>query len=116
MLCFFLPRGAQNIWICKPVNLARSLDTVVTNDLNHIIRQTETDIPKVRALFETTASALDLAQASLAPPVVLTICACFAYTRSGLQMREQSLKPHTSKAEAVVSKRVMEICDFRKII
>ncbi|XP_033630779.1 tubulin--tyrosine ligase-like protein 12 [Asterias rubens] len=46
-------KGAQNIWICKPVNLARSLDTVVTNDLNHIIRQTETDIPKVACEYLT---------------------------------------------------------------
>ena len=45
------------------------------------------------ALFETAASGLDSAQASLDQPVVLTICAWFVYhRRSGLQTRERSLK------------------------
>ncbi|XP_038067385.1 tubulin--tyrosine ligase-like protein 12 [Patiria miniata] len=46
-------KGALNIWICKPFNLARGLDTTVTNNLNQIIRQTETDIPKVACEYLT---------------------------------------------------------------
>ena len=46
------------------------------------------------ALFETTASALDSAQASLAPPVDLTIAHALHIRASELQTRERSLKPH----------------------
>ncbi|KAK6482752.1 tubulin--tyrosine ligase-like protein 12 [Huso huso] len=39
-------RGEDNHWICKPWNLARTLDTHITNDLTYIIRQREST-PKV---------------------------------------------------------------------
>ncbi|XP_022084894.1 tubulin--tyrosine ligase-like protein 12 isoform X1 [Acanthaster planci] len=46
-------KGAPNIWICKPFNLARGLDTTVASNLNQIIRQTETDVPKVACEYLT---------------------------------------------------------------
>ncbi|XP_072309465.1 tubulin--tyrosine ligase-like protein 12 [Eucyclogobius newberryi] len=39
-------RGQDNHWICKPWNLARGLDTHISNDLNCLIRQREST-PKV---------------------------------------------------------------------
>lgn len=44
---YFSSRGEDNHWICKPWNLARSLDTHITNNLNSIIRHRESS-PKVR--------------------------------------------------------------------
>ncbi|KAF7693804.1 hypothetical protein HF521_007557 [Silurus meridionalis] len=39
-------RGEDNHWICKPWNLARGLDTHITNNLDYIVRQREST-PKV---------------------------------------------------------------------
>ncbi|KAI6652014.1 hypothetical protein LOD99_4559 [Oopsacas minuta] len=44
--------GLKNIWILKPVNKARGIDTHVTDDLDKIIRHTES-IPKLACLYIT---------------------------------------------------------------
>ena len=44
--------GLENIWILKPVNKARGIDTHVTNDLDKIIRHTES-VPKLVCLYIT---------------------------------------------------------------
>ncbi|KAJ8041133.1 Tubulin--tyrosine ligase-like protein 12 [Holothuria leucospilota] len=43
----------DNVWIIKPYNLSRGLDTCITDDLNQIIRLTETSVPKVACQYIT---------------------------------------------------------------
>ncbi|XP_055015976.1 tubulin--tyrosine ligase-like protein 12 [Boleophthalmus pectinirostris] len=43
-------RGEDNHWICKPWNLARGLDTHISNNLNCLIRQREST-PKVQDII-----------------------------------------------------------------
>ena len=65
-----------------------------------------------KVLFETTASALDSAQASLAPSVVLTIARAFRIHALGFI--DERTEPQTeSRAEAVVSKRAYDIVLFK---
>ncbi|CAN0591744.1 unnamed protein product, partial [Ectocarpus sp. 12 AP-2014] len=42
--------GADNIWIVKPIGLARSMDTTVTRSLADVLRASDTG-PKVAQLY-----------------------------------------------------------------
>lgn len=45
-------KGLDNVWICKPWNLARGLDTHITNNLFHILRLPSTG-PKIAQRYIT---------------------------------------------------------------